>query len=108
MDVLIEVHNAEELDRAMKLNSPLLGINNRNLKTLKTDIETTRQLAPLVFDADRLVVSESGLYTPEDLSSMHDAGARCFLIGESLMRQNDVEAATRELLHSQTRVRAAE
>ena len=108
MDVLIEVHNAEELDRAMKLNSPLLGINNRNLKTLKTDIETTRQLAPLVFDADRLVVSESGLYTAEDLSSMHDAGARCFLIGESLMRQNDVEAATRELLHSQTRVRAAE
>ena len=108
MDVLIEIHNAEELGRAMKLNSPLLGINNRNLKTLKTDIETTRQLAPLVIDTDRLVVSESGLYTAEDLSSMHDAGARCFLIGESLMRQTDVEAATRELLYSQTRVRAAE
>ena len=98
MDVLIEVHNAEELDRAMKLKSPLLGINNRNLKTLKTDIETTRQLAPRVVDADRLVVSESGLYTPEDLASMYDAGARCFLIGESLMRQDDIAAAVRDLL----------
>ena len=108
MDVLIEVHNAEELVRAMKLKSPLLGINNRNLKTLKTDIETTRQLAPRVIDADRLVVSESGLYTPEDLASMYDAGARCFLIGESLMRQDDVEAATRALLDSQAQIRAAE
>ena len=108
MDVLIEVHNAEELDRAMKLKSPLLGINNRNLKTLKTDIETTRQLAPRVVDADRLVVSESGLYTPEDLASMYDAGAHCFLIGESLMRQDDVEAATRRLIDSQNQIRAAE
>ena len=108
MDVLIEVHNAEELDRAMKLKSPLLGINNRNLKTLKTDIETTRQLAPRVIDAARLVVSESGLYTPEDLASMHAVGARCFLIGESLMRQDDVEAATRALLDSQQQTRAAE
>lgn len=108
MDVLIEVHNAEELDRAMKLKSPLLGINNRNLKTLKTDIQTTRDLAPRVIDADRLVVSESGLYTPEDLASMYDAGARCFLIGESLMRQDDVEAATRTLLDSQHATRAAE
>ena len=108
MDVLIEVHNAQELDRAMKLKSPLLGINNRNLKTLKTDIETTRQLAPRVIDADRLVVSESGLYTPEDLASMYAAGARCFLIGESLMRQDDIEAATRTLLDSQQHNRAAE
>lgn len=108
MDVLIEVHNAEELDRAMKLKSPLLGINNRNLKTLKTDIETTRQLAPRVIDANRLVVSESGLYTPEDLASMYAAGARCFLIGESLMRKDDVEAATRALIDSQSQVRAAE
>ena len=106
--VLIEVHNAGELDRAMMLKSPLLGINNRNLKTLKTDIDTTRQLAPRVVDADRLVVSESGLYTPEDLASMYDAGARCFLIGESLMRQDDVEAATRKLLDSQAQIRAAE
>lgn len=108
MDVLIEVHDAAELDRAMKLKSPLLGINNRNLKTLKTDIETTRQLAPRVIDADRLVVSESGLYTPEDLASMYDAGARCFLIGESLMRQDDVEAATRRLLAARSGLRAAE
>ena len=108
MDVLIEVHNAKELDRAMKLQSPLLGINNRNLKTLKTDIQTTCELAPRVIDADRLVVSESGLYTPEDLASMYDAGARCFLIGESLMRHDDVEAATRLLLDSQNQARAAE
>ena len=108
MDVLIEVHNTEELDRAMKLQSPLLGINNRNLKTLKTDIQTTCELAPRVIDADRLVVSESGLYTPEDLASMYDAGARCFLIGESLMRHDDVEAATRLLLDSQNQARAAE
>lgn len=98
MDVLIEVHDADELDRAMKLKSPLLGINNRNLKTLQTDIETTRELAPRVVDADRLVVSESGLYTADDLARMYDAGARCFLIGESLMRQEDVAAATRALL----------
>ena len=108
MDVLIEVHDAAELERAMKLKSPLLGINNRNLKTLKTDIETTRQLAPRVVDADRLVISESGLYTPEDLASMYDAGARCFLIGESLMRQDDVEAATRNLLQDRNQTRAAE
>ena len=108
MDVLIEVHNAEELDRAMLLKSPLLGINNRNLKTLKTDIRTTRQLAPLVVDADRLVISESGLYTPDDLASMYEAGARCFLIGESLMRQDDVAGATRNLLAARNHVRAAE
>ena len=108
MDVLIEVHSAEELDRAMKLKSPLLGINNRNLKTLKTDIETTRQLAPTVTDAGRLVISESGLYTPDDLASMYEAGAKCFLIGESLMRQNDVEAATRNLLKDRNAVKAAE
>ncbi|PPR11595.1 MAG: Indole-3-glycerol phosphate synthase [Alphaproteobacteria bacterium MarineAlpha11_Bin1] len=108
MDVLIEVHNEEELDRALALKSPLLGINNRNLKTLKTDIETTRQLAPRVTEPDRLVVSESGLFTPEDLASMRSAGASCFLIGESLMRQNDIEAATRKLLGNQKQPRAAE
>ncbi len=108
MDVLIEVHDAAELDRAMKLKSPLLGINNRNLKTLATDIETTRRLAPRVIDAERLVVSESGLYTPEDLAAMYDVGARCFLIGESLMRQDDVEAATRQLLAARNELRAAE
>jgi len=98
MDVLIEIHDSKQLDRAMRLRSPLLGINNRNLKTLKTDIETTRRLAPLVKDAKRLVISESGLYTPEDLALMYEAGAKCFLIGESLMRQSDIKTATRHLL----------
>jgi indole-3-glycerol phosphate synthase len=108
MDVLVEVHNAEELDRAMKLRSPLLGINNRDLKTLKTDIETTRRLAPVAVETGRLVVSESGLYTPEDLAAMYAAGARCFLIGESLMRQPDIEAATRTLVSANPNLRAAE
>ena len=96
MDALIEVHNEEEMERAFKLSSPLLGINNRNLKTLKTNLETTRKLAPSA--GDRLVVSESGLRTAADLDSMYEAGARCFLIGESLMRRSDVESATRALI----------
>ncbi|MEC9207651.1 MAG: indole-3-glycerol phosphate synthase TrpC [Pseudomonadota bacterium] len=108
MDVLIEVHDAEELDRAMLLKSRLLGINNRNLKTLETNIETTRQLAPRVANTDRLIVSESGLYTADDLTAMYESGARCFLIGESLMRQNDVEAATRRLLNSRNQKKAAD
>ena len=108
MDVLIEVHDAEELDRAMLLKSRLLGINNRNLKTLETNIETTRQLAPRVANTDRLIVSESGLYTADDLTAMYESGARCFLIGESLMRQNDVETATRRLLNSRNQKKAAE
>ena len=108
MDVLIEVHDAEELDRAMLLKSRLLGINNRNLKTLETNIETTRKLAPRVANTDRLIVSESGLYTADDLTAMYESGARCFLIGESLMRQNDIEAATRHLLNSRNQKKAAE
>ncbi|MGE0747816.1 MAG: indole-3-glycerol phosphate synthase TrpC [Rhodospirillales bacterium] len=106
MDVLVEVHDGGELDRALRLKSPLLGINNRNLKTLKTDIQTTRDLAQRV-PPDRLLVSESGLYTPGDLASMAAAGARCFLIGESLMRQPDVAAATRALLDGAERLRRA-
>ncbi|MCW9043775.1 MAG: indole-3-glycerol phosphate synthase TrpC [Pseudopelagicola sp.] len=97
MDVLIEVHDAEELERASLLKSPLIGINNRNLKTFETSLDTTRTLSKLVPE-DRLMVSESGLTTPQDLSEMARYGARCFLIGESLMRQDDVEIATRMLL----------
>jgi indole-3-glycerol phosphate synthase len=97
MDVLIEVHDGDELDRAVALKSPLLGINNRNLKTFETTLDTTRELSRRV-PADRLLVSESGLFTPKDLSDMAQYGARCFLIGESLMRQVDVTQATRAIL----------
>jgi indole-3-glycerol phosphate synthase len=97
MDVLIEVHDGDELDRAVALKSPLLGINNRNLKTFETTLDTTRELSRRV-PADRLLVSESGLFTPKDLSDMAQYGARCFLIGECLMRQDDVTAATRTIL----------
>lgn len=97
MDVLIEVHDEAELERATALKSPLLGINNRNLKTFQTTLDTTRRLSKLV-PADRIMVCESGLSTPEDLADMARYGARCFLIGESLMRQDDVAAATRHLL----------
>lgn len=97
MDVLLEVHNREELDRACLLKSPLMGINNRNLHTFEVTLETTRQLARHVPE-DRLIVSESGLFTPADLADVAAYGARCFLIGESLMRQTDVAAATRAIL----------
>jgi indole-3-glycerol phosphate synthase len=97
MDVLIEVHDEAELDRAMGLRSPLLGINNRDLRTFITDVGVTRRLAPRV-SADRLVISESGLNTPADLAALAGEGVRAFLIGESLMRQADVAAATRALL----------
>ncbi len=97
MDVLIEVHDGDELDRAVALKSPLLGINNRNLKTFETTLDTTRELSRRV-PADRLLVSESGLFTPKDLSEMAHYGARCVLLGDSLMRQDAVTAATRTML----------
>ncbi len=97
MDVLIEVHDSAELDRALKLRSPLVGINNRNLKTFETSLDVTRDLAPRI-PKGRIAVAESGLSTPADLADMAKSAARVFLIGESLMRQTDVEAATKAIL----------
>ena len=97
IDVLLEVHDAEELDRALALKSPLLGINNRNLKTMVTDLAVGESLAARV-PSDRTLVAESGLGSPADLARMAAVGARCFLIGESMMRQDDVEAATHAIL----------
>jgi len=97
MDVLLEVHNEEELERATALNSKLLGINNRNLHTFETSLDTTRRLSRLAPE-DRVLISESGLFTPEDLADMAMYGARAFLIGESLMRQEDVAQATKRLI----------
>ena len=97
MDVLIEVHDEAELDRAARLKSPLIGINNRNLHSFEVTLDTTRRLARLVPE-DRMIVAESGLYTPADLADLAQYGARSFLIGESLMRQEDVTAATRAIL----------
>ncbi len=97
MDALLEVHDAEELDRALRIDAPMVGINNRNLKTFEVSLDVTRTLAPRIPD-DRMVVAESGLFTPEDLADLAGHGARAFLIGESLMRQANVAAATRAIL----------
>lgn len=97
MDALIETHDAAELERALLLKSRMIGINNRNLNTFETSLDVTRKLSKQV-PGDRLMVCESGLNSPEDLAEMARYGTRCFLIGESLMRQPDVETATRRLL----------
>jgi indole-3-glycerol phosphate synthase len=97
MDVLVEVHDEAELDRALALRSSLLGVNNRNLHTFEVTLDTTRRLSARV-PAGKRLVAESGIFTPADLADLAGYGARSFLIGESLMRQNDVAAATRSLL----------
>ena len=95
--VLAEVHDQRELERALALETRLIGVNNRNLKTLITDLGTSDELIPQI-PADRIPVGESGIRTPEDVRRMCRAGARCLLVGEHLLRQPDVEAAARELI----------
>jgi len=97
MDVLLEVHNADELARALKLKSRLIGINNRDLKTFDTTLVTSERLAPKV-PLNRIIVGESGISSPDDVARLARVGIRAILVGESLMRQGDVEQATRALI----------
>src|SRR5262245_5337625 len=108
MDVLAEVHDEAELDRALALDTPLIGINNRDLKSFATTLATTERLAPRVSEG-HIVIAESGIFTHADLDRLAGAGVRAFLVGESLMRQEDVAGATRALLTgSVTRAEAAQ
>ena len=106
MDVLLEVHDEAELERALKLRSRLVGINNRDLRTFETTLATTKWLAPRI-PAGHIAVSESGIFTTADLEELASAGVRTFLVGESLMRQADVEQATRALLGRPQRLAGA-
>ncbi|MBT8421455.1 MAG: indole-3-glycerol phosphate synthase TrpC [Gammaproteobacteria bacterium] len=99
LDVLVEVHNAEELDRALALNTPLIGINNRNLRTFETSLETTLALLDTIPD-DRIVVTESGIHTPEDVKRMRDRHVHAFLVGEAFMRAPDPGTRLTELFFS--------